>query len=263
MRKILYLAAAVALLTGMFCGCTIHITIGETGPAATEPPLESTPPSRTTEQTEPPAPSTEPFIQTIPTQPPVQTNGMGLYLVTVTAPGHPIYSGPDYYSTYIGTVHQAGIYTILEEAWDVAGNRWGRLKSGMGWIDVTGLDREPLVPITADYADEYLLQNGYYHSWAGEQSEYSVAAVFRAREKLQNLCLYSMRLEDWGYGMDQLVGYRQELAMDVPLVAWLSFPGDLSAYGITFTDANGVARSYLITVSGMDGSLELSEYSLG
>ena len=44
-----------------------------------------------------------------------------------------IYATPDN-STYVRTVGQDGIYTITEEAYDSAGNLWGKLKSGLGWV---------------------------------------------------------------------------------------------------------------------------------
>ena len=45
-------------------------------------------------------------------------------------------------------------------------------------------------------------------------------------------------------------------------IGWLSldFPGDMTTYGISFTDADGAARHYAVSISGKDGSLVCAEY---
>lgn len=270
MKKLLAMTAVFALLAALLSGCTINITLGETTPVPEIPSGESlstqpaeTPTAQLPEQTEP-APSTEAPTQPTETVPPVQTGEPGLYLVTVTRADQPIYNGPGYDYTCVGTVRQAGIYTIMEEARDASGNLWGRLKSGLGWIDVTDVTRgeRPRVPITAGYADEYLLLHGYYYSCVADDSEYTVAIAFRAQENLRDVCLYSLVLEESGYGIGQLLGTYPELPPDIPLVAWVSFPGDMSAYCIGFTDSTGAVRYYLVTISGKDGSVVLSEFQL-
>ena len=64
----------------------------------------------------------------------VLNEGFEPYLVYVDDPDWPIYSGPGFGYSCVGTVEIAAQYTIVEERYDYAGNLWGRLKSGAGWI---------------------------------------------------------------------------------------------------------------------------------
>ena len=45
-----------------------------------------------------------------------------------------VYKKPDSNSAYVQSVGQSGVYTIVEESYDSAGNLWGKLKSGIGWV---------------------------------------------------------------------------------------------------------------------------------
>ena len=59
------------------------------------------------------------------------------YLEEICWSEEPIYSGPGYGYSYVGTVEEAGVYTIVEEKYDGAGDLWGRLKSGVGWVNLS------------------------------------------------------------------------------------------------------------------------------
>ena len=50
------------------------------------------------------------------------------------------------------------------------------------------------------------------------------------------------------------------LSPDCALVADLTFYGDLPAYGISYTDANGTFWRFAIEISGYDSSISLSEF---
>lgn len=45
-----------------------------------------------------------------------------------------IYSSPSYYSDTTGSIDEEGVFTIVEESYDEYMNKWGKLKSGAGWI---------------------------------------------------------------------------------------------------------------------------------
>ncbi len=60
------------------------------------------------------------------------------YLVRISDPEHPVFSEPG--GKQVATVKKAATYTIVEER-DMDGVLWGRLKSGAGWIELTGLER--------------------------------------------------------------------------------------------------------------------------
>ena len=50
-----------------------------------------------------------------------------------------------------------------------------------------------------------------------------------------------------------------EMDEEMPLVAELAFPGDMSMYGIRFVDEDGVTHTYSISISGRNGALVLGE----
>lgn len=51
----------------------------------------------------------------------------------------------------------------------------------------------------------------------------------------------------------------ESLTPERPLVAYLSFPGDFSTYGISFVDTDGTTHRLTVQVSGKDGSLLVQE----
>ncbi len=94
------------------------------------------------------------------------------YLLDILEATHPIYSEPSYSSDYVGTVQYAGYYTIVAEAWDNAGNVWGKLKSGAGWVDISMYDRpsqKPLSNATSGTTGKGLFNTlGYSKVWAAD-----------------------------------------------------------------------------------------------
>jgi hypothetical protein len=63
------------------------------------------------------------------------------YLVKVTAYTLNIRKGPGTNTAIVGTITDRGVYTIVEEADGPGANRWGRLKSGAGWISLSNTER--------------------------------------------------------------------------------------------------------------------------
>ncbi|MCD7813122.1 MAG: hypothetical protein LUH20_03550 [Lachnospiraceae bacterium] len=51
-----------------------------------------------------------------------------------------------------------------------------------------------------------------------------------------------------------------ELLPGMAFVAGVEFYGDMTGYGISFTDENGFERSFAVHVSGRNGELLLDEY---
>ncbi len=68
------------------------------------------------------------------------------YLVYISDPDTPIYADADEDAAVVGTVEEAGQYTIVEETRDSWGRMWGKLKSGKGWISLGGDNRYPHEP---------------------------------------------------------------------------------------------------------------------
>ncbi len=73
--------------------------------------------------------------QPAPYTPPV-TNTFKPYIVTTYPPTY-IYAGPGYGYECVMTLDEQGAYTIVEEYYNSSTqSTWGKLKSGVGWIDL-------------------------------------------------------------------------------------------------------------------------------
>ena len=171
---------------------TTPATTPETTAATTAPVPETTAPP-TTEAT---APTTMP-METIPvvTRPPETTPqydqsyggyNSGSYLQKIYI-GQSIYSGPGYGYSYVRGVEETNNYTIVDEAYDFDGRLWGKLKSGIGWVDLTDI-RSGGYDYDFDYDFEY---NDYYGTY------YSVNYI--AKIKDANCPIYSTPSYNGGY----------------------------------------------------------------
>ena len=125
----------------------------------TEPPV-------TTEETRPPmatAPNFEEMTEpTFPEATEPETSGANvLYIVNLRA-GVPIYSQPDFDSPIVQTIEIPGPYTIVDEVWDNMGNKWGKLKSGLGWVILSGASSAPSSPSGIPYTVKLLANTPIY-----------------------------------------------------------------------------------------------------
>lgn len=260
--RLIQLAAVLLLLAVTLTGCSADTappiqtepTAVATIPAATEPaPTELPAPTETIAPTEPveettilaetEAPKTElPYLQRIPYA------------------DQSIFDGPGYDYVFVGTVKEAGTYTIVEEARDVEDNLWGKLKSGAGWIDLTDIRSEErkAEPLRANYADDQLLKSGNFHRYVGCTAEYALQIAFRANESLTDVRLYSMEFYETMELAEELF-YLSRLEPEKPFVADLDFPGDFSTYAILFTDSTGQQRYFTVSISLRNGAVELIE----
>ncbi|MBQ8355379.1 MAG: hypothetical protein IJY40_07130 [Oscillospiraceae bacterium] len=229
------LLCAVAALCLLLCACGA--------------PVETSAPSETTLP-----PVTEPVIETTA---PVETTAPAVqeYTLRIEDPETMLYAGPAFLSGAVAMVEEAGTYTIVEEALDSDGNTWGRLKSGAGWICLT----EPaLAPIYADYAAESF---NAYHAYWSDETDYITSIGFTPAEKLTNV---RFGLLDWfeteSWQMAEELYTMDEIDPDHAFLAQVVFWGDMTTYGISFTDADGAERHFAVSISGKDGSLICQEY---
>ena len=230
------LICAVAALCLLLCACGA--------------PVETTAPAETTLP-----PVTEPVLETTA---PVETTEPAFreYTHRIEDPETMIYAGPAFLSGAVAMVEEAGTYTIIEEAQDRDGNTWGKLKSGAGWICLT----EPaLAPIYADYAEESF---NAYHAYWSDETDYITAIGFTPAEKLTNV---RFGLLDWfeteSWQMSEELYTMDEIDPDHAFLAQVVFWGDMTTYGISFTDADGAERHFAVSISGKDGSLICQEYA--
>ena len=246
MKKLICACLALLLLAGCSAPATestinkAYVIIGATTAAAeTDPaPTETTVPAATS----PAAPT-----------PPAEEG----YLQKVVSHDQPIFSQPTYDSAPVGTVEQAGTYTILEEVTDSEGNLWGKLKSGAGWVDLTAIRKDFAEPpaFSCGFASESQLKQDRYYEYAGKPDEAHIPVIFHAYEQLTDVKLLAawwdgdLQVEDLLYSLDVMDA-------DKPLVANLSFPGDMTMFVFEFTDAQGARQVWRICESGRNGALE-------
>jgi len=77
---------------------------------------------------------TNPTTTTPTTNTPTNTTTPTPYMVKVTASALNIRKGPGSDYVIVGTITTKGCYTIVEESNGIGANKWGKLKSGAGWI---------------------------------------------------------------------------------------------------------------------------------
>lgn len=186
------------------------------------------------------------------------------YLQKVLRPDEMIFSGPSYDEFCVGTVKEKGTFTIVEESDDGEGHLWGRLKSGAGWIDLTHVRSEAIAdwPVSAAFAED-CPPGDVYHRFTAEESEYTVWLAFRAYEPLTAVQLVSLNMAaEEGFAIEEPLCALAAFTPDAPLVAGVTFPGDMSAYGLLFIDAEGVQRLFAVSISGRNGMLLLEELPL-
>lgn len=182
------------------------------------------------------------------------------YRQKVSRPDEMIFSGPGYDEFCVGTVRKAGVYTIVEEADDGEGHLWGRLKSGAGWIDLTHVRSEEIAawPVSAAFAADCPPANACHAFWT-EDGEWVSWLVFRAYEPLTDVRLVEYDMTEADYANPQTLHTLPQLTPDVPFAAGVVFYGDMTTYGLSFTDAAGQQRCFAVSISGRNGMFVLDE----
>ena len=186
------------------------------------------------------------------------------YTIHIARSDISVYEGPGYDYGVVDTVGAAGTYTIVEEEVDYEGIRWGKLKSGLGWIDIAAAESsegEP-APIQVRFADEKTLNGGKYEEFIADDSEHMVKLLFIADEVLTNVQFSLLAPGDTSaYDVTETLYTMDQMTPDMPFVAGVVFYGDMTSYGISFTDAEGQEHHFATYISGRNGSLVLDEYT--
>ena len=135
-----------------------------------------------------------------------------------------------------------------------------RLKSGLGWVNLTELDGNSHAPqLTVQCIDRQQL-SGYYIYCVTDESQYAFTISMGISETVYNVQFYTL---SWNYGYHVRDVYYTMDSWDSRdlFVAEIALPGDTSTYGIQFTASNGITYYYGITDSGLDGSLVVFPYT--
>ena len=174
--------------------------------------------------------------------------------------GDEIYVGPGYEFDVAQTLGEDGIFTIIAQEWDSADNLWGQLKSGAGWVFLRSESTMMLQPIYADFASEELIAKGPYEYILIDQTENAIELAIYANEPLTDVCFFES-VHDGDICTHNPLHTLPALTSEKPIVAAVAFWGDMTTYGISFTDASGAKRCFEISLSGVDGSVVLTECS--
>ncbi len=111
------------------------------------------------------------------------------------------------------------------------------------------------------FASERSLSGMEYHEHIVTQSEYTQLLLLRAQETLSDIRFTAMDYTVEGFRVLKELYTLDKLTTDKPLVIGVVFPGDLTTYGISFTDSAGSAHQCLIYISGRDGTPVIQEYT--
>lgn len=179
------------------------------------------------------------------------------YLLPLYA-GEEIYAGPARDFPVLDGLTEDGTFTIVSEAWDGAGNHWGKLKSGAGWVFLKNESALIYLPVSADFASEELIAKGPYEYVIVDESLEANEIAIYANEVLKDVCFFQ-HVHDDGVCVENPLYNLPILTVEKPLVASVAFYGDTTAYGVSFTDMSGAVRCFDISISGLDGSLVLTE----
>lgn len=181
------------------------------------------------------------------------------YTLRIDNPAQGIYKEPSYDSTKVGMVITATVYTIVDEATDDEGILWGKLKSGIGWVDLDSIysfdGKIPLV--TANFADLNRIEEPYEAFYPAERYEWAVLADIRVTAPVSDVRL--LMLEPLDYTVYEEYCYLGGLEPLQAFVTELYFSGDFTTYGLSLIDEYGMERIFAIGQSGRNGELVVWE----
>ena len=174
------------------------------------------------------------------------------YYVKIQRSDFPIHSGPGAEHPQVTTVKEAGIYTIVAEYAHPDGTLWGRLKSGVGWVnlDLINNEKHDTTIVTAAHADRALLSGGNYHYFSATSSPYSIAVAFRTNNLVYNVSFFQFILGNSGFESGPVLFQLDHWDSGKPFVADLSLDGPGAAWGLKFTDGSGTTQTYILQDGG-------------
>lgn len=119
-------------------------------------------------------------------------------------------------------------------------------------------------PISIDYTDEEPDGSCVVYEPA-YVDEYTTHVLFTTKKEVKNfrIVTVTMKDKDGGYYFEHEECYKLDaFSPDAPIYAGMNFPGDLPNNGFIYTDENGKDRFFVISQSGLDGSIGYVEEEL-
>ena len=168
-----------------------------------------------------------------------------------------------YYHNTLGVMDEA-----VSEKLDITDEQFGNLaddlRSKKQKITLNLFyDYIPAAQISAHWADDVLDGLSEYDVFIADSSETSEKIVLSTNKTVGDFKLVSLYPE-YFYDDGTLVFYAVDmysygtLTPEHPLVAGLTFYGDVPNCGISYTDADGLEKVFALEISGEDGSLMIS-----
>ena len=117
--------------------------------------------------------------------------------------------------------------------------------------------------VSADYLEDVKGQYPDYmdasESMHGNRTDYETMILFHTDGDVEDFRVFSLELNiDEDGNVDYTpteVFSATELKRDAPIAVPLSFPGDMSLNGFCYKGSDGNLKTFIIGISGMDGSL--------
>lgn len=117
-----------------------------------------------------------------------------------------------------------------------------------------------MLPAAITFADDAFLHEGEYLFCRADPSEYSYKIAVFPKNEITNVRFSSLQLGDAFWETDRILYENAFITRDRPLVIEVTFWGDMTTFGLDFTDEYGLERHYLISISGKNGQLYAEEY---
>ena len=145
-----------------------------------------------------------------------------------------------------------------DEFWKLA----DEMKAHCVTVELTSFAEYMSGPVRAQWAENAAVS--VYDEFAADASGAQSAIMFTTETEVQNFRLLALTVtdvdENGKMSFDKQELYSQTaLTPERALRVELTFVGDLPAYGISYTDDEGVTKEYSVEISGADGSLLLNE----
>lgn len=112
------------------------------------------------------------------------------------------------------------------------------------------------LPMTAEFAETDMAVDNVF---IAEHSEYLSYILFTAEDEVKDVRIYAMDFVEDGFVPGEELYAADGMKRGETLLGAVVFRGDMTTYGMSFTDSNGAQRSYELTMSGKDGSLVFTE----
>ncbi|MBE6631930.1 MAG: M56 family metallopeptidase [Ruminococcaceae bacterium] len=122
-------------------------------------------------------------------------------------------------------------------------------------LKMAGKESIPAQPITAAEINRDKAEQINAHRYVHDENEYTRYILINTNEKIYNVRFTSMDLTEAGMQIADELFTLSELSSEKPLLVGVVFYGDMTSYGLLFTDTDGNDYKYIVYESGKDGSV--------